>query len=230
MFDLEGALQKWRIALSAESRLTSEQMDELEVHVRDVIDCVSSDELSDEEKFLVATQRLGHPAHLREEYEKLTPWATWRVPMFWAMVGVACVLGVEAVLDLAVPTGAMVAARLNLPLVWLEGWAFVVCVGGPLVAFASVALWMRRYSAAHLRSEKAVFATVTVAAALRLGSVPLLSFLNSTAWRSFDARTGRAFQTVWQAATVVGFCVVAGVAAVVLVRFRELRNRAIRSR
>lgn len=88
---------------------------------------------------------------------------------------------------------------------------------------------MRRYSAAHPRSTKALFATVAVAVALRLGSVPFLNLLNATAWKGFDAGSWRSFQTTWQAAALVGLLLVASVAGIVLVRFRELHKRRILS-
>src|SRR4051812_33516863 len=98
MFDSSRALSAWRAALSAQRSLSSEQLDELEAHLRDTLDHGCGD-LSDEEKFLVAAQRLGRPESLGDEYEKITPWASWRAPIFWATAGVAWVLGVEAILE-----------------------------------------------------------------------------------------------------------------------------------
>lgn len=229
MFDRAAALAKWRAALSTEARLSTEQIAELEAHVWDTADDIASNQLSEEERLLVATQRLGHPLALRDEYEKVVPWATWRLPIFWAAVGVAWVLGVEAILDSAIPIGAFVALRYDLPLIWLKAWAFVVYVGGPIIAFAAVAAWMRRYSATDPRSGKALITTVIVAILLRIGSVPLGGVMSS-AWQGFDARAWSSFQTVWQAAVLVGLLLVAGVAIVAFVRFRDLRNGAISSR
>jgi hypothetical protein len=229
MFNQDRAVQKWRTTLSSEGRLTVEQIDELEAHLRDIIDDLETAALTEEETFVVAAHRLGHPAQLGEEYEKITPFNTWRVPLFWATVGAAWTLGVEAILDLAVPLGTLVAARLHLSLGWMKAWAVVVSVGGPIIALASVVAWMRVYSASHPRSAKALFSTVAVAALLRLGSVPVIGPLSAAAWKGFDLRTGRSFQSVWQTALVAGFLIVASVGVVVLVRFREHRNRQIPS-
>ena len=223
MFDAQCALEKWRADLSTNARLTAEQIAELETHVLDAMDGLRAAQLSDEEKFLIATHRLGHPVHLRNEYEKITPWITWRNPIYWATVGVAWVLGVEAVMEMAVPFGGLIASRASLPSASLSAWLFVVYVGAPVITFASVAAWIHRYSSTHPTSTKALQATVASAVLLRLGSMPLLNLLNDTAWKglAFSKNSWRSFQSLWQVAAEVGLFVVACVAAIVIARFRK---------
>jgi hypothetical protein len=227
MFDATRALEKWRGDLAATGEMTGEQIAELEAHLVDIIDDLEGAQLSDEERFVVATHRLGHPTTLRHEFAKLTPWATWRAPVFWATVGVAWVLGVEAILDTAVPLGALVATRHALPMSWLNAWTFVVYVGGPLIAFLSVRAWMRRYSVAHPHSTRALFLTVAAAVAVRLAAMPLGRYVNARAWTSFDRSAWRSFQEAWQASTLAGLLLVAAIGIVVLVRFRDVHARDV---
>ena len=205
--------------MSAAGMLNEAQLQELEGHLLDTAAHLSAGQLTDEERILVAAHRLGPSAQLGAEFEHVTPWTTWRAPIFWSTVGVAWVLGVEAVLDVGVPLGALVVAFLNLPLAWLRTWAFVVCVGGPAIAFASVAAWMRHYSATNPRSKKALFVTVAVAAMLRGGSVPLLNRLQPVVSRGLPRSEWSSFETTWQAALLVGFLLVSVVGALAMVRF-----------
>jgi hypothetical protein len=221
MFDPKLALKTWRDGMVREGRLSPAQVAELEAHLLDAFEAADQRELSPEERFLIATHRIGRPVELGHEYGKLTPWATWRLPMFWAAVGVAWVLGATAILDTGIPLGALVASRLELPFGWLKAWAFIVYVGGPLVAFAAVGAWMRRFSASDPISAKALFTTVTIAALLRLAATPIQGGLHRAVWRAFDPAAVRSFQTYWQVATAVGVVLVAIVGAVVLVRFRR---------
>lgn len=221
MFDPNRALSQWKEKLASEAKLNAEQVAELESHVLDTAENLG-DRLTDEEKFWIATQRLGHPAELRHEYEKASPWTTWRVPIFWATVGVAWALGIEAILDAAIPLGALVAAQLHWPLLYLETWTFGVYVGGPLVAFASVGAWMRRYSIGDPQTTKALLVTTTLAIALRLASVPLLRNLQDVAWAGFNGRSWRSLQSVWQTSGFIGLMITAAVAALVVAKFRRV--------
>jgi hypothetical protein len=224
VFDQGIALAAWRRRIMADGPWSGEQVDELEAHLLDAMADLRRHGLSAEEQFLVATHRLGHPATLATEYDKVTPWTSWRKPVFWAAVGVAWCLGVEAILDSAMPLGAIALTRLGLAAAWLGPWAFVVYLGGPLIAFASVTSWFRRYPAGHPDSKRALLVTAAIALLLRLSTFAVGRELHAAAWRGFDADGWRALQHLWQLAALVGLSLTACVAAFVLLRFRERRE------
>ena len=77
MFELESSLSKWRGALRSRNTLSSSQIAELEVHLRDSTANLQSTGLSEEEALLVARHRLGQESSLSTEYEKVHPEQVW---------------------------------------------------------------------------------------------------------------------------------------------------------
>jgi hypothetical protein len=218
MFDRDQAIGRWRTAL-ARSDLDVDTMAELEVHLTDAMDDLSKTPLTEEERFLVATHRLGQPAELAQEFERLTPWATWRTPILWATIGVAWTLGVEAIFGIAIPLGIIVGAKLGLTLAWAKAWAALVYVGGPLVTFGSVGLWMKRYSSRHPSSGRAVLVTAGIAALIRGFSVPVLGVLYPAAWAVAKARSYEVYGMA-ETCALVGLVIVASVGAFAIARLR----------
>ena len=65
MSDLDQRISTWRVSLG--ERLAPKSMDELEDHLRTMIDELASTGLPEDERLLVATHRLGHPDALAAE-------------------------------------------------------------------------------------------------------------------------------------------------------------------
>jgi hypothetical protein len=230
MFDLDHAIGRWRVALAG-AELEVEAIAELEMHLLDSMeDLASTTPLSEEERFLVAAHRLGHPIELGQEFERLTPWATWRTPILWSAISVAWVLGVVAIFEMAVPLGIIAGASLGITLGWVKLWAVLVYVGGPIVTFGSVALWMQRYSAGDPASGRAVLITTFIAALIRGLSVPLLSdVINPIASKLIRARSWYGIYDVWQIAALSGFVIVASVGAFAILRLHRVRGAPLLS-
>jgi len=70
-FDLNTALQLWRERLGQSPQFKTENLNELESHVRDSVVQLQSKGLSSEESFLIATRRAGTPAQLEPEFAKV---------------------------------------------------------------------------------------------------------------------------------------------------------------
>lgn len=70
MFNLEEAISSWRLQLQGASRLLDSHAEELESHLRDGIDELTSPSLSIEEAFLLASSRLGSVESLASEFRK----------------------------------------------------------------------------------------------------------------------------------------------------------------
>lgn len=72
-FDLNIALQYWLERLGQSPQIKTENLCELESHIRDSVDQLQLKGLSSEESFLVATHRAGNPAQLEPEFSKVNP-------------------------------------------------------------------------------------------------------------------------------------------------------------
>jgi len=93
MFDSEAAVRNWKTALSSRDGMKADIADELEDHLRLVMEQLragSGNErtrLSEEEIFLVATRRVGHPDRLAVEFERVVPGEAWRRRWIWLLCG-----------------------------------------------------------------------------------------------------------------------------------------------
>jgi cbb3-type cytochrome oxidase subunit 3 len=68
----EIAINNWRTALSKSGRFSTEQLDELESHLREELDQIQSNELNEEEKLLVAQHRIGSADTLKKAYNRFS--------------------------------------------------------------------------------------------------------------------------------------------------------------
>jgi len=87
MFELENEIANWKQAFSSDAAVSSEESFELECHLRESIASLLERGLSEQEAFMVGTNRLGHPTELRQEYAKNDPTARWRYRLFWMLAG-----------------------------------------------------------------------------------------------------------------------------------------------
>jgi len=87
-FDLNLAIQRWRENLAQSAAFRSENLNELESHLRDSIDRLRTRELSDEEAFLIATRRVGNTQKLEQEFGKVNGSAVWFDRCLWILVAV----------------------------------------------------------------------------------------------------------------------------------------------
>jgi hypothetical protein len=86
-FDLNIAIQRWRDHLSQSPQFRPENLEELEIHLRDSIAAFRSTALSEEEAFLVATRRLGGAPVLAPEFAKVNSKEVWMNRLLWMLVG-----------------------------------------------------------------------------------------------------------------------------------------------
>jgi hypothetical protein len=86
-FDLNAAVEKWRLELAAQAKLASDDRRELEAHLRDAIADFQQRGLNDEECFWLARRRAGQPQELGEEFVKANPAKFYRERAFWLAFG-----------------------------------------------------------------------------------------------------------------------------------------------
>jgi hypothetical protein len=206
--DTRRGLEDWREDMA--QKLTTDELDELEAHLLDAMDHLPED-LSEEEKFLVATHRLGRSTDLHEEYERVVPWRTWQLPIFWATVGVLWCLAIMMVLMFLATFGVGFARDAGAHPWLVRAIPFVVWLAGPLMTFASVAAWMRSHSTAHPRSETALLVTLSgIALVVTAGALRIVSM-----------------RSVVDVGALFGVVLVLGVGAAIVLRFRKLGLRVI---
>ncbi|MBC8356742.1 MAG: hypothetical protein H8E66_32605 [Planctomycetes bacterium] len=110
MFDLEQAITDWKSGFENVESMTGEHLQELEAHLRDNILNLTDSGLSEDEAFLVATKRLGHPVALEQEYAKVNGSLIWRKRVLWMLCGYVGVGACGAFLAGLGSVGAGVAA------------------------------------------------------------------------------------------------------------------------
>lgn len=78
MFDLEMNIKSWADYLRARGTFEETDVLELESHLRDQIDELSDNGLSEEEAFLISVKRLGSVSMLSEEFSKVNTENLWK--------------------------------------------------------------------------------------------------------------------------------------------------------
>jgi hypothetical protein len=93
MFDVEAGIRDWKRELLASEAVRAEDADELEDHLRQMIEELSVPQptrkalLSLEEAVLIAKRRLGGSQALAHEFAKADPGAVWRRRWIWMLSG-----------------------------------------------------------------------------------------------------------------------------------------------
>jgi hypothetical protein len=86
-FDLNQAIQCWRENLAQSPAFRSENLYELETHLRDSIALLQRKDLTAEESFLIATKRIGNNGMLEAEFAKQNARSVWLDRALWILFG-----------------------------------------------------------------------------------------------------------------------------------------------
>jgi hypothetical protein len=87
MFVLENSLNDWRTKLHNNSSFTNSDIDELENHLLEEITLLKEKNLSEEESFFIACNRLGSIDLLTSEFTKVNFNAIWLKNILWLLGG-----------------------------------------------------------------------------------------------------------------------------------------------
>ena len=141
-FDIEESIARWRATFDANQGISSEALNELEIHLRDSMEQFEEARLTPEEAFLVAARRIGPSDALESEYARVSPQTAWVRPMFWMILGVVGFSTVTGVIG-AVGRLASLGAASWMPVGSASLWAGV-SHGIVILALlaTSVAFWM----------------------------------------------------------------------------------------
>jgi hypothetical protein len=172
MRDLEKQIATWRRTMSSASAHRPELLDELEAHLRDEIDRLLAAGIPAGEVFQIATSKLGAPASVAAEFDKLTGRA-------WLPVKIARLL----VAVIAALVGAAFLFKLEKAGILLVTHAFTVTLGysalfiiGGLAICAVGAEWFggigpsQRYSLVRSALQFANFSVVFTGLGIVLGA------------------------------------------------------------
>jgi hypothetical protein len=106
-FDLNRNLELWRQSLAQSPSFQPDNLDELEVHLRDSVNTLEDKGLSTEEAFLIAVRRVGQPTDLDTEFGKVNSESVWLSRLLWMAVGIfvfSCAQSPVPLVLFAVPT------------------------------------------------------------------------------------------------------------------------------
>jgi hypothetical protein len=111
MFQLESAIENWRKHLSQNQTMLSEDLDELEGHLRDEMDSLMLAGLNEEEAFMVASHRLGDDAAVAQEFAKVNLSVVWKRRLIWMLFGIFISILVTALAQLSSSASAVMLIR-----------------------------------------------------------------------------------------------------------------------
>ena len=86
-FDLNRAIETWRANLAQSPAFRSDNLYELETHLRDSIATLERQGLTTEEAFLVALKRIGKGRALEAEFAKQNARSVWLDRALWVLIG-----------------------------------------------------------------------------------------------------------------------------------------------
>lgn len=139
MFELETAIDDWKLSFGKNDVVSPKETSELEEHLRGLIIDLGNSGLSQREAFMVGADRLGHPSELEQEYAKVNSGAQWRKRVFWMLTGYIAMTVVGTIVSAVVAiagTGMAIAgvegtvSAVALIAVMVLGWS-----GLPVLAY-----------------------------------------------------------------------------------------------
>jgi hypothetical protein len=178
MFDLEAAIAQWREDLAGgEQALSADELDELESHLRDVVDELEQGGLPLDRAFAAAVQRLGAADELRAEFAKADPLRVWRARMFWVLMGMVLP---TAQVPWGMVHGRVVSAIHRLGVSGESAWLVAGIAQLPAVAITLLSVWVmlkvsRLLPSAGDAGVSLARVGVFFACAVALAAIPLLN-------------------------------------------------------
>ena len=86
-FDLNGAIRRWRGELEKSASFRSDDLEELEAHLRDSESSLRARGLTAEEAFLIAVRRTGSGDVLAAEFASINGPSIWLDHLLWMITG-----------------------------------------------------------------------------------------------------------------------------------------------
>jgi hypothetical protein len=96
-FNLKEARATWLSGLESRQAFSATQLEELDSHLEESLEDLEQRGLTPREAFMVAVHRLGCPAGLASEYQKLGSNPVWAFRGRWMVLGILCYLTALAI-------------------------------------------------------------------------------------------------------------------------------------
>lgn len=138
---VEEEILAWRASLEASRTLTTDDIDELESHVRDDLLELEERGLTTREALWVALGRTGDPVALAEEYNKVNPGLPWARRFYWMAMGFVLFTAAKPLLTgvFAFPAAWLLQESGNSNASLILGAVSAVVLSGTVVAIARAA-------------------------------------------------------------------------------------------
>ena len=159
-FDLNRTIQHWRENLAQSPAFRSENVAELESHLRDSVAGLQTHGLSAEEAFMVAAKRIGKGTTLETEFAKVNGQSVWLDRLLWIVIAVQgwLVISTATISLVTVAAGAAVAINHALPNFgvqqvsdeFVRGVFGLLVFPAPTMAAAAVVWWLLNRSSGRL--------------------------------------------------------------------------------
>ncbi len=98
MFQLDESIEKWKIKLVNSNSFTNSDIAELESHLLDEMDSLKEKELTEEEAFYIASNRLGSVELLSSEFSKVNTKTLYLKRVMWLLAGYLLISFIENVI------------------------------------------------------------------------------------------------------------------------------------
>lgn len=98
MSDVNVSIRRWRDAMGSQESISADRLNELQDHLESELRNVPAQDLTDEERVLVAARCIGRPKNLEREFYDSDPSYVWRRRVLWMVVGVFVLAKLPAIL------------------------------------------------------------------------------------------------------------------------------------
>jgi hypothetical protein len=162
MYDLNQSINHWKSAIAQNGTCSTDEVQELEAHLREQVADLVEAGLAEQEAFSVGLSRMGAPGDLCAEYEKVSPMRFWRRRLYTLLLAAPAVgVGVFTAIFLLPKLEHMWSEAgmggipgnhqwvLEIPVLILEslcrygGYALVVAVAAVIFFDSRAASWSR---------------------------------------------------------------------------------------
>jgi len=96
MFNLTTEIAAWRKSILETETCTENDVDELESHLKEELDQLKTQKLTEQEAFVVAACRIGHPIKIADEFAKVNRALVFRNHIFWVCIGMLSFIVITA--------------------------------------------------------------------------------------------------------------------------------------
>jgi len=181
-FDLNREINRWRQTLGQSPAIHSDNLEELESHLRDSVGDLEDRGLCPEEAFVLAVRRMGPTGPVQAEFAKVNPTRAWMHRGLWILIGIqgwALINGVSRLVgDLMLAGGVALTGaspvEMTVTSALLPGSVFLLSQVLVIAPVLAVCCWLAAKSGGWQSGEWAVATRSTWVTAIALVGLGIL--------------------------------------------------------